>query len=367
MRERLARTVTSARQRRFWLLLIAATCIAASEDAFSAESAPRPEGLVAVFRNKPGQAFDQKAIANPNIAGVALLIHWSDLEPSQGAQDWSALDMFVSSAAGANKWVQFLIVPGFFTPQWALAGAKADQFAMQYGPYKGTVAALPMPWDPVYLRRWLAFVGRLSIRYAGSPTVRMIAVTGPTSVSDEETLPNSPADLKKWLAEGYTPTKYVNAWREVLNAFAADFPRQYLSLSGAGGGLSINDMGRMDLSQREATRQAVADHAARVLGGRFALQYNNLDGTSKPDLQGGLAFVSSYIGRAVTGYMMRASGTGPGMGDHGLSPPARLKAAIDKGMVRNRAGRHVDFLEIYEPDIVAPDMQPVLQYGASLF
>jgi hypothetical protein len=338
-------------------------------------------GLVAVIRNKPGQAVNKDTIANPYIAGVALLIRWSDIEPNEGAPDWSALDSLASNAASARKWVQFLIVPGFFTPSWALAGAKTDRFPIQYGPDAGTVAALPMPWDQVYLRRWLAFVGKLSERYGGSATVRMIAVTGPTSVSDEGTLPLSIADLRKWQADGYTPTKYLNAWTEVLTAFAADFPHQYLSLSGISGGLSINEMGKIDRSQHIRTRQAVADQAAKILGQRFALQHNDLDGTSRPDLvgakkrlfvpvnkQSGLAFVSGYIGRAVTGYMMRASAQlGEGMGDPGNPPPLRLRNAINNGMALNGAGKHVDFVEIYEADILAADMQPVLQYGATLF
>jgi len=33
----------------------------------------------------------------------------------------------------------------------------------------------------------------------------------------------------------------------------------------------------------------------------------------------------------------------------------------------NEAGQHVNFLGIYEPDVIAPEMQSVLQYGASLF
>jgi hypothetical protein len=80
-----------------------------------------------------------------------------------------------------------------------------------------------------------------------------------------------------------------------------------------------------------------------------------------------LAFVSGFIGSAVTGYMMRATATGTGMGNPGDPPPVRLRDAINKSMALNGAGQHVDFLEIYEPDILAADMQPVLEYGASLF
>jgi len=33
----------------------------------------------------------------------------------------------------------------------------------------------------------------------------------------------------------------------------------------------------------------------------------------------------------------------------------------------NSSGHHVNYLEIYEPDVLADQMQPVLRYGASLF
>jgi hypothetical protein len=54
------------------------------------------------------------------------------------------------------------------------------------------------------------------------------------------------------------------------------------------------------------------------------------------------------------------------MGAEG-DPPLALRRSIDKGMVLNDAGRHIDYLEIYEADVVPPDMQPVLRYAASLF
>jgi len=44
-----------------------------------------------------------------------------------------------------------------------------------------------------------------------------------------------------------------------------------------------------------------------------------------------------------------------------------LRKSIDKGMQPNDAARHVNYLEIYEPDVLAEEMQPVLRYGASLF
>src|SRR5262249_13657560 len=153
------------------------------------------------------RSLDLRTLDNPFISGVALQIHWRDLEPVQGQPDWSKLDELFAAAESSNKWVQLLIFPGFFSPAWALEGARADQFPIQYGPSKGTVEKLPMPWDKVYLTHWFAFLKQLSERYGHSPAFRMIAADGPTSVSAEMTLPNKPQDHKKWLKDSYTPRK----------------------------------------------------------------------------------------------------------------------------------------------------------------
>jgi hypothetical protein len=44
-----------------------------------------------------------------------------------------------------------------------------------------------------------------------------------------------------------------------------------------------------------------------------------------------------------------------------------LRRSIDKGMQPNNAGKRANYVEIYEPDVLADEMQPVLRYGASLF
>jgi len=83
-----------------------------------------------------------------------------------------------------------------------------------------------------------------------------------------------------------------------------------------------------------------------------------------------LSWDSTNSGRIITGLEMRcASELGScsaAMGADG-DPPLALKRSIDKGMRPNNAGRQVNYLEIYEPDVPADEMQPVLRYGASLF
>ena len=109
----------------------------------------------------------------------------------------------------------------------------------------------------------------------------------------------------------------------------------------------------------------------RVFGRRLAIQSNDLHaGHAQVEAFDGTDFINSYSGRIITGFEMRGGSQGPVpskvMGAEG-NPPLALRRSIDKGMAANSAGRHVNYLEIYEGDVLPADMQPVLQYAASLF
>ena len=330
-----------------------------------------PGGLAVVLPTgaKRDPSLDLQALNNAYISGVAIQINWRDIEPVQGRPDWSRLDGLMAAAQSSHKWVQLAIFPGFFSPAWALEGAKTDRFAIPYGPGHGTVTELPMPWDRTYLDRWFAFVRQLGERHGGSSAFRMIAAAGPTSVSEEMTLPNSPPAIAKWLADGYTPTKYLGAWDEAFRVYADAFPNQCVSL--AGPGLPILEHGRMDRAAHLRARQEIADQAMRVFGRRLAIQSNDLHSGHAPiEAPDYTDFINSYSGRIITGFEMRGGSQGPIpskiMGAEG-NPPLALRRSIDKGMAANNAGRHVSYLQIYEGDVLPAEMQPVLEYAASLF
>ena len=226
-----------------------------------------------------------------------------------------------------------------------------------------------MPWDRVYLNRWFGFLRQLSERYGTSPAFRMIGAAGPTSVSKEMTLPNSPSATQKWLKDGYTPAKYVGAWEEAFHVYADTFRNQCVSL--AAPQVPILKPGRSDRPAQMRAQQDIVDRAMQVFGRRLAIQGNNLHAGPVP-IEGPdfTAFIKSYSGRIITGFEMRGGSQGPVpskvMGAEG-NPPLALRRSIDKGMAANSAGRHVNYLEIYEGDVLPADMQPVLQYAVSLF
>jgi len=331
----------------------------------------KPRGLAVVLHSgeKNYHSMNLQVLNNPFISGVSVQINWRDIEPVQGKPDWSKLDELFAAAESSKKWVQVAIFPGFFSPAWALEGAKTDLFKIPYGPDHGTVAKLPMPWDRVYLNRWFTFVKQLSERYGRSPAFRMIAAAGPTSVSEEMTLPQSQAAIQQWLSNSYTPDKYFGAWEETFRVYADSFPNQCVSL--AAPGLPILGAGPKDRAAHLRAKQEVIERAIRAFGRRLAIQSNDLHaGHAAVEAFDGTEFINSYSGRIITGFEMRSGSqdaiASKVMGAEG-DPPLALRRSIDKGMARNSGGRHVNYLAIYEGDVLPADMQPVLQYAASLF
>jgi hypothetical protein len=364
--------------RRIWIAIIGTAFVAFSANPSGAQPARSatcassedlmPNGLVVVLppgpRRDPRQ--EMQALENPSIGGAAAQIDWRDLEPVEGRPDWTKLDALFAAAQSSNKWVQLLIFPGFFSPPWALEGAETEPFPIQYGPGHGTVMKLPMPWDRVYLGRWFAFLKLLSARYGNSPAFRMVAADGPTSVSAEMTLPLKQPAVQRWLSHGYTPRRFLDAWADVFRVYAETFPHQCISLSGPGLPILQNGKVRDPVAHARA-REMIIEEAASVLGRRFAWQWSDLHaGRAAVEAPSQLDSMISHAGRVITGMQMRTSAEGDSavMGAAG-NPPAALKASVDLGLRRGPGGHHINYLEIYEPDVIAPEMQPVLQFAAS--
>jgi hypothetical protein len=343
-----------------------------SRCASSNDSMPGGLAVVLHLSSEVGKdpSRDLQALNNAYMSGVAIQINWRDLEPVQGQPDWSRLDGIFAAAQSSHKWVQLAIFPGFFSPAWALEGAKTDLFPIPYGPGTGTVTTLPMPWDRAYLDRWFAFVRQVAERYGGSPALRLIAVAGPTSVSEEMTLPSSQAATAKWLADGYTPAKYLGAWDEAFRVYADAFPNQCVSLAAPGGPI-LEEGKRVDRAARLREKADVVARALKILGARLAIQSNDLHaGHAAVEAFDGTDFINSYSGRIITGFEMRGASEGavPSqvMGAAG-DPPLALTRSINKGMAPNKTGQHVNYLEIHAADVLADNMQPVLKAAAALF
>lgn len=295
--------------------------------------------------------------SNPLIAGVALRINWTDVEPGADQFNWQILDQVFTEATASHKFVVLTVVPGFGTPTWALAGVATATFARQYGPEAGQSGTLPMPWDQVYLSRWFAFLNVVATRYGANPAFRMISAAGPTSVSEEMSLPDIGPDLSRWIGLGYTPSKYIGAWTTVFGAYLRIFPSQYISLA-LYPGLAIDDNALRDPAQRGATTAAVVAEGLNVVP-KVVLQGNGLVASSNGDNVYDL--VQAKNGAAVTGFELTTAATiNPAREGDAADPVHALTLALEHGLAAQ-----VDFLELYQADVVNPSMQAELQVAVS--
>ncbi len=190
----------------------------------------------------------------------------------------------------------------------------------------------------------------------------MIDVGGPTSISNEMSLPNwtgtsgtgadvppkksQPAttaeqydgsDLAMWIAEGYTPAKYTGAWTYAFKNYHELFRHQYLSLELING-LPNGNNGMLDPSQITETPLAVIA-TGRKYKSSFVLQEDSLV-PSAVSVGPPFAYVEGNCGTTVTGYQTEETNI-----ENKGAPldSADLQAGVNDG---------VDFIEVYEPDVL---------------
>lgn len=331
----------------------------------------QPTGLTAVNNLEPsaprgsffdGILFDDRTYTNPNIAGITFRTSWADLEPTEGNFNWSKLDTVFNASEKNGKWVELVLIPGFGTPAWALQGVQTGTFSVLYGPGKGEDLSLPLPWDQVYLNRWFTFLRAVSARYENRPSFIKIAADGPTSITGEMTLPNTPADLCSWVEAGYTSDRVIAAWKQVFSNYAQIFPRQYFSLA------LFPPLPIVSKTRCENGNPTGLDHAesARVsaliiaLGAdnyprQFVVQENGLTAAKDDTSIGNYNVVKSYSGKVVIGYQLTTSAM---MNPSAMGDPdgaTALQKSLQIGL-----DAHAQFLEVYEPDVLNPAAQSVL-------
>ena len=204
---------------------------------------------------------------NPAVAGIALQIGWSVLNPRPLSDpqpyDWGILDAAFDTAANfAPKQVQILVFPGFFTPQWVLDEIPNCDGLFQsppktpqsdcgkvtfngYGEPTSGLSVLPMPWNSVYKSEYATFLGALAKRYESNKAFVSIPVAGPTAASVEMSLPTShntpdqfggisPEDVWRGLLAFHYPTQpayqnsdqaFIDEWNAAIDLYGKTFHR----------------------------------------------------------------------------------------------------------------------------------------------
>jgi hypothetical protein len=207
-------------------LAVSLLCLLLVATATAAYSDPRsPQGIYAkidisdyIVAKKLKLRGDDGAFArlynsvlrNRAISGLALQVHWDWAQPNpSGRPNWSYIDVAFNRAAAWRKTIQLIVTAGFNSPQWVLDSIPScaplfDVFAKLKAPHCGTVTfdfyaektdrdnlVLPLPWNPVYISKWHAFLRALEKRYGSNSTLVAISAAGPTAASAEMILPNN--------------------------------------------------------------------------------------------------------------------------------------------------------------------------------
>lgn len=330
------------------LMLIACNLTNAGvrSQATSATSLKTTRGVFIVTAHNV--AIQPGTYTHPAVDGIMIRTFWSNVEPAPDQYDWRFIDSQIQNASSSGKNVILLVLPGAFTPTWALQGVQSAQFVEDYGFVQGTTVTLPMPWDKTYLNRWFAFVQVLGQRYDSNPAVVNVPAAGPTSISEEMSLPNDTATVTKWKQLGYTQQKYEDAWQQTMAAYVQAFPTTQISLTFYPG-LPIPDK-----SAETATRVDVANFAFTNYGQHVAFQENGLSARkAAPSL--GYDLVQQYSTKTTTGFEMGTSATEKPDQMGGTTATAALQASVELGL---KAG--IRFLVIYEKDELNPALQPIL-------
>jgi hypothetical protein len=365
------------------------SCLTSSSSAV----APKPSGLIALQGSStitPSSSVVPAAVLRDGlISGVQIYLEWSALEPQRGQFStpvFHALDQVFCEAQSHHDFVVLDVLPGFDSPAWALGvtvpapckkpgyqTGSSFAFCFAYS-YAGKLPprALAVPWNATYLSNWFAFLMVIAARYGSNPAFSMVAAAGPTSVSEEMSLPPCPcvdqetdpglpatyppnggkaidgSDLNMWTALGYTPSIYETAWQTVFATYARLFPRQYISFS------LFTGLPLPDVSAESTTLESVFDVGKQTVGpSRFAFQGDGVVPNESTNPATHYNYVKVQDGTiAATGFQT----PNPGSLDPGFpTPEVALEGALDSGVAAR-----VNYLEIYDTDLIDPSTQKII-------
>ena len=275
--------------------------------------------------------------AQPFVSGFLVRAEWRDLEPQPGQYQWSLLDEQLATAQRYGKQVALAVLNGPMAPSWLTdSGARVLRYS-----FRGRSAAMPVPWDTVYLAAWERFIDALGKHYRDHPALTLVHVTHSTFNGFEMQLPTSPADRAEWQRIGYRSEKIVDSWKVVLTAFARAFPRHPIDVEVHP--VVINDNDRPD-----TVAGAVATYGRSTVGKRFGIfaGWWSLDNATRvyPEM---FTLLTQATKDGYAGLQMVAS--------HRRTPErigGGMRESIDFALTRD-----IGYVEIWETDLLDPDQR----------
>jgi hypothetical protein len=346
-----------------------------------------PSGLIAYDIYQPGATSFAPDIFYPankgDFAGLDLAIQWCNLEPRFDRFNWAPIETVMNEAQAAGMFVILSVIPGFESPPWVFRqpGVQYTESSFSYHSVVTPPRLLPLPWNTAYLNLWYGFLRHMASEFRNDTNFVMLEAGGPTSVSDEMSLPDwtgetatrpngdpdydpaqkalSGSDIAMWEALDYNPATYVAAWARTFHMYRKIFPNQYMSLSlidglpidralvGDTSGVPLPGKHPMD-RQANVGADVIPSPPART---KDFIDRNEITATPLAIIAAGRRYGSSFV--------LQANGLGA---DSGLAPTYAYVqgncGSIDTGFQTRDPSE--------QPTLSISDLQPGLQAGVRL-
>lgn len=189
---------------------------------------PVLKGLVAqgpgTIQSPPTNSFAELN-AHPGVYSAAVIqLFWSQLEPSEGVFDDSALVAALASLSAYNSANpatpvvgKLRIFMGVGTPAWVVSATGAVTVSDSFGS-----AIVGEWWTPQFDTLWQALQNHLASEYDTNPMIGEVAITSCSSLTGEPFIvPQSQADIANLHAAGYTDALQMACLTNAPNDYAA--------------------------------------------------------------------------------------------------------------------------------------------------
>jgi hypothetical protein len=248
------------------------------------------------------------ALNQPGVDGMLLVGLWSAIETNINQYNWNQVDRWMSYAISTGKKITISIRAGDGIPGWLFLpppnGAGATELNFTISPKDGKTSncqpdPIAIPWEPAFQTNWSLMVSSLSAHLKQQGTysnLTLLRLTGINRTTDELRLPAETPDTNGltgtgldcvsnapaiWQANGYTPTKLLSAWSNILTAFNTNFPDKSFCVAIIPNPPQvpfppIDDNTNLITNNLPDQNQPLLQLASQMLPGRFVVQFNFL-------------------------------------------------------------------------------------------
>jgi hypothetical protein len=258
--------------------------------------------------NSPDAVPLMEALNLPGVDGMLLVGLWSSIETNLNQYNWNHVDRWMNYAISLGKKINLSIRAGDGIPPWLFLpptnGAGATELNFSISPKDGKTTncqpdRIAIPWEAAFQTNWSLMLSNLAAHLKQQGTyshLTLLRLTGINRTSDELRLPaetpannpltgtgldcvsNAPAI---WQTYGYTPSKLLSAWSNLLTAFNTNFPDKFFGVAIIPNPPQvpfppIDDNTNLLTNNLPDQNQPLLQLAGRMLPGRLVVQFNFL-------------------------------------------------------------------------------------------